>query len=199
MPAASRSSATGSRRPGPLDVRASRAVHHHLGDVGVREQRLERPESGDLVGELDDESLEARRGEQRLLVAEQLGDRVAHRRLAARTRDLREARRAEEPRVDALLQVVAHASTPDRSPSSCDSHEQARHRAGERVGEARREDAGVDGASDLRPHRRRARAPGGRARRTTSAAPSERPGSSTSTTPAARASSGLCTARRRPR
>jgi hypothetical protein len=41
----------------PLDVDVVGAVAHHLGDGRVREQRLDRPESEDVVDGLGDQAL----------------------------------------------------------------------------------------------------------------------------------------------
>ena len=64
---------------GPLDVGAARTVDHDLGDGRVGEQWLERTEAGDLVRELLEQRIEADGRQQRLLVAEKLGQASAER------------------------------------------------------------------------------------------------------------------------
>ncbi len=62
---------------GALDERTAGTVDHHLGDGGVGQQRLERAEAGDLVGELFEQRVEARRREERLLLTEEITQRAA--------------------------------------------------------------------------------------------------------------------------
>ena len=65
--------------PGTFDVGMARTVDHHLGDRRVGQQRLERTEPGDLVGELFQQRVDARGREQRLLVVEQVDESAAQR------------------------------------------------------------------------------------------------------------------------
>src|SRR3954471_16448139 len=97
---------------------AAGPVDHDLGDGGIGEQRLERSEAGDLVGELFEQRVEARRPEEWLLLTEEIAQRspqgvVVGRRVVDALRD--------EPRVDALLEQAvlfrhqrddAHAASP---------------------------------------------------------------------------------------
>ena len=49
-------------------------VQHHFADLRLGEERLERSEPGDLVGQLAQQMLESRRGEDGRLVVQQLGE-----------------------------------------------------------------------------------------------------------------------------
>ena len=64
---------------GAFHVGAAGAVDHDLGDGGIGEQRLERSEAGDLVGELFEQRVEARRREERLFVPQEITQRAAQR------------------------------------------------------------------------------------------------------------------------
>ena len=64
---------------GAFDVGTAGTVDHDLGDGGIGEQGLERPQPRDLVGELLEQGVEPGRGEQRLLVVEQVAEGLPHR------------------------------------------------------------------------------------------------------------------------
>ena len=119
----------------------------------IGQERLERAETADLVDELTEHTLEARRREQRLFVAQQLAE---HRpQLVGCARGALDA--LDEPALHALLQrdVVdcgerGHAAAPRRTdtrPTRCTSTD-----AGRAIGsrQPRREHAGVDRAEDRR-------------------------------------------------
>ena len=151
----------------PLDVGAARTVDHHLGDGRVGEQRLERTEAGDLVRELLEQVVEADARQQRLLVAQKLGQASAERSGVVGRAEVVGALR-DQAAVDALLERAvaadivlgvgrehsAHAAVtpadplagrPVRVPSRCTNPAAARASgSGSRVGE----DTGVDGPGD---------------------------------------------------
>ena len=147
---------------GALDERAPRAVHHHLGDLGVGEQRLERTEPDDLVGRARATSRSCR------AVRAAAPRRAAARRAggaAPRARRLgRRARRADGDRssrgVDASLRAAPPRRLLSRSLTA-----PARSGRGARRGPAARaagrarasgrragEHTGVDRARDRRTH-----------------------------------------------
>jgi hypothetical protein len=62
----------------PFDVDVLRAVDEDVGDRRVAEERLDRPQPGDLVDDLLDDLLALRGRQRRVLGAEELGDRLAN-------------------------------------------------------------------------------------------------------------------------
>ncbi len=192
--------------PAPtFDVGASGSVDHHLGDRRVRQQGLQRAEPDDLVGELLQELLEARRGEQRLLVAEEVAEAGAHRVVAhdrvivTALHDETAAHTLLERRIGCCRRCAgdgrdrhAAAPRPTETPVRCNRSAAGRasssgSRAASTPASTARATAALTGT----------RARTGRSSTSdTSRADNERPCSSTSTAPAVRASAGACTARR---
>ena len=160
IPASSRASGTGSSRPPRSTKQPARAVDHDLGDRRVGEQRLERAEPGDLVGELARPGASWRSGPSSgsASCSECAESRGAARGAGAPTSCLDRVG-ADEPLVHASPERGvgvgrrgrgdAHAAAPRRS------HEQPERRAGLRrrgrasgVGQPVGQDAGVDRAGD---------------------------------------------------
>ena len=176
--------------------------------VGIGEQRLERPEPGDLVGELLEQRVEPRRGEQRLLVAEQLAEACAAARLGVgrrrRRRPASTSRRwtrclstpSSVGRGTRARATTRHAALTVATGADADPADEVGRGPRQRLGEPGRQHAGVDRPRDRVLHRdpgehRQIEHLADLARRR-----SDRPGSSSSTTPAVCSSGGAWTARR---
>ena len=89
IPASSSASGTGSSRPPRSTKQLAGPVDHDLGDRRVGEQRLERAEAGDLVGELAHQPLVAVGREQRVGLVQQVAEPAAQLGAAARRRGAR--------------------------------------------------------------------------------------------------------------
>ncbi len=99
-----------------LDVGAPRTVDHDLGDRRVGEQRLERTETRDFVGELLEQLVEADARQQGLLVAQELGEAGPERDGVVGGADVVGALR-DQAAVHALLErAVTAAIVRDRRP-----------------------------------------------------------------------------------
>ena len=147
--------------PVALDVGAAGPVEHHLGDGGVGEERFERTQAHDFVGELRQQPLEAGGREQRLFVSQQVDQTVTQRvgreggvvaafaddagdALASRAR-----RRATLPTLGRRVPAVQRSC--GRAPvrrTHAHAHREAARGTRENVGQPRRENTGVDRMED---------------------------------------------------
>ena len=138
VPASSSTNGTRSSLPAALDEAAPGPVDHHFGDRGIGEQRLERPEAGDLVGELSNQPLVPIRREQRVGLVQQIAQAPAQ--LGRRHSDqLLDCFRADEPPVhgppERAVGLVAgdpsdaHAAASSLVPQRADGSQRRRRRA----------------------------------------------------------------------
>src|SRR6185369_11001289 len=93
-----------------LDVDVSRAIDEDIADAVIAEQRLDRPESGDLVDDLLDDLLALVRAQRRLLGADELDHRIADLRreqcFVSDALERREIEALDELAVELQLQLI---------------------------------------------------------------------------------------------